>query len=381
LIAKAVEYGGMTGKGIFRGIQRDVIDTGLDELFPSTKVYDFLFGGITTGSAGWMMTYGSTKDRLPPSFRPDNGFAFFNGQHNTSDNQHFQVSASAEMVKTFTDIISWENRTDLSSAETCTWTGKYCQQWWPNADAEGETEEESECNQLRGTDGHQFPAELVKLKENLWIFNTDFCGSFPLRYNQNVNIRGIESYRYTLPDEWFHVNKTSRVCACQELSNLIADNNSCVKQTIDDPTTLDIADCGIARCYDGLLDLTICQGTPTMISKPHFLGAPGQSSNFLGLQPEEEVHETVYDIDPFTGMSVSYHRRYQVNTPVFNNADTGLSSGSFATNLTFLENINSVPAFPVFWLEETTTLEEDPDMMRKLKAAQRILLYLLLEDL
>ena len=205
LIAKAVEYGGMTGRAIFQGIQRNVIDNELDELFPLTKVYDFLFGGVKTGAAGWMMTYTATKDRLPPSFRQDNGFAFFNGQHNTSDNQHFQVSASAEMVKTFTDIISWENRTDLSSAgifisnssqksilvpETCTWTGKYCQQWWPNADAEGETEEESECNQLRGTDGHQFPAELVKLKENLWIFNTDFCGSFPLRYNQNVNIRG-----------------------------------------------------------------------------------------------------------------------------------------------------------------------------------------------
>ena len=74
--------------------------------------------------------------------------------------------------------------------ETCSWTGKYCSQWWPYADAEGDTEEESECNQLRGTDGHQFPAELVKLEENLWIFSTDFCGSFPLRYTQNINIGG-----------------------------------------------------------------------------------------------------------------------------------------------------------------------------------------------
>jgi len=373
LMAKAVDYGGMTGKGIFSGIQKNVLDQEVDELFPLTKVGDFLFNGIKDGAAGWMMTYSATKDRLPPVFRPENGFALFNGKQDTSENECYQVETSSESWDRHTMITKWGKDSqslsaDLSNAETCTWTGKYCEQWWPNADFQGNTDENSTCNQLRGTDGHQFPPFVNEDdQKELWIFNTVPCRSIFFRYSEKVKIEGISTLEYTVPLDGANINKTINVCTCEELSSLIANNDTCVQTLEDDPDTLDISTCPISKCYDGLQDITVCQGAPTYMSYPHFYLADAQRENFEGLQPDPEAHRTFLNVEPNTGMTLRLHSRIQLNTPVYNNKDTGLGTGVLSTNLTILQNIATVPAFPILWIDEGADIDSDPEMVKKLK--------------
>merc|ERR1711892_1231790 len=135
LIAKFVDLGGMSGVGGINAVET-MLKAGTDEIFPLTTVGDFLFRGINTGAAGWMMTDGMTKDRLPPVFREENGFALFNGKQDTSENECYQVETAEESWERHTVITKWGKDSeslapDLSSAETCSWTGKKCFKWWP----------------------------------------------------------------------------------------------------------------------------------------------------------------------------------------------------------------------------------------------------------
>ena len=79
----------------------------IDELFALTTVQNFLFDGINTGAAGAMMEDGLFKDRLPPIFTQENGFALFNRKQNTSENECYQVESSAVSWDRHTMITKW----------------------------------------------------------------------------------------------------------------------------------------------------------------------------------------------------------------------------------------------------------------------------------
>merc|ERR1711892_695972 len=248
LIAEFVGYGGTTALGGINAVET-MLKAGTDEIFPLTTVGDFLFRGINTGAAGRMMTDGMTKDRLPPVFREENGFALFNGKQDTSENECYQVETAEESWERHTVITKWGKDSeslapDLSSAETCSWTGQKCAKWWPLADADGNTGENSTCNQLRGTDGHQFPPFVNKDDHpELWLFNTVPCRSIFMKYSEKVKIEGISALEYTVPLDGANINKKINVCTCEELSDLVASNDPCLGVIDDD--TLNISNCNI----------------------------------------------------------------------------------------------------------------------------------------
>eukprot|EP00090_Calanus_glacialis_P004002 TRINITY_DN12983_c0_g1_i3.p1 TRINITY_DN12983_c0_g1~~TRINITY_DN12983_c0_g1_i3.p1 ORF type:complete len:556 (+),score=132.50 TRINITY_DN12983_c0_g1_i3:35-1702(+) len=365
LIAKFVEIGSTTGL-IGIGKVEAMLKDGIDELFALTNVGDFLFRGISDGAAGWMMTYVLTKDRLPPVFRPENGFALFNGKQDTSENECYQVETGQEDWEQHTVITKWGKDSaslseDLSKAETCSWTGAHPQKWWPLPDADGNTGESSTCNQLRGTDGHQFPPFVNKEdQEDLWLFNTVPCRSIFMKYSKKAKIEGISTLEYSVPLDGANINKKINVCTCKELSDLVASNDTCVKTMDDD--TLDISDCDITSCYDGLQDISVCQGAPTFLSYPHFYLAKAQQDNFEGLAPDAEAHRTFMNVEPNTGMTLRLHSRVQLNTPVYNSQDLPMTS-----TITVLTNITTVPAFPILWIDEGADIDSDPEMVKKLK--------------
>jgi len=295
----------------------------------------------------------------------ENGFALFNGKQDTSENECYQVETSEESWDRHTMITKWgkDNKSlveDLSTAKTCD-SGNHCKNWWPNADADGNTGENSTCNKLRGTDGQQFPPFVNKEdQEDLWLFNTLPCRSIFMKYSEKVKIEGISALEYTVPLDGANINKKINVCTCEELSVLIADNDPCVKTMEDDPDTLDISDCTITGCYDGLQDITLCQGAPTFMSYPHFYLADAQRDNFDGLSPNQDAHRTFLNVEPNTGMSLRLHSRVQINTPLANN--TGL-----IVKMPVLENIQALPAFPILWIDEGADIDSDPEMIKKLK--------------
>ena len=135
----------------------------------------------------------------------------------------------------------------------------------------------------------------------------------------------------TVPLDGANVNKKINVCSCKELSDLVANEDPCMKIMEDDPDTLDITSCNITSCYDGLQDITIvrldsktiifkmhsmfflqCQGSPTFLSYPHFYLAPAQQANFDGLSPDPADHRTYLYVEPNTGLTLRQHTRYQV---------------------------------------------------------------------
>ena len=61
-------------------------------------------------------------------------------------------------------------------------------------------------NQIRGTDGTIFGPD-VKKTDKLYIFNKDLCQSLPLVYQEEVNHRGINTYRYTTSDFQVYFNR------------------------------------------------------------------------------------------------------------------------------------------------------------------------------
>lgn len=52
--------------------------------------------------------------------------------------------------------------------------------------------------------------------------------------------------------------------------------------------------------FDGILDLSTCySGAPLILSNPHFRRASDLiAKSVIGLSPEEQLHETIVDVEP-----------------------------------------------------------------------------------
>merc|ERR1711860_28160 len=76
----------------------------------------------------------------------------------------------------------------------------------------------------------------------------------------------------------------------------------------------DLSECD--ECTDGMLNLIGCQGAPVIISLPHFLNAePRFSEAITGLNPDEAVHTTFLNVEPYTGNNYFWsHTRVTILT-------------------------------------------------------------------
>lgn len=64
----------------------------------------------------------------------------------------------------------------------------------------------------------------------------------------------------------------------------------------------------------GMENTTAAFGIPVFVSFPHFLhGDPRLVAAVEGLQPNEDVHDSVFDVEPQTGLPTLAHKRLQVN--------------------------------------------------------------------
>jgi len=338
-------------------------------VFFKAKVGEFLFDGISNSLVDWVSSYGLTKNRLPPVFK-DGKFALFNGKVNTAENECYQVETGAEswdrhtmITKYGRDLNSLED--SLAKMKTLSTTGTSLGFWWSGKDSYGNGGNMTSCNQIKGTDGQQFPPGVNK-KEKLWIFNTAPCRSIYLDFQQDSKVEGINTYRYVVPLDGANVNKTDNFCACLELSDCVECNSNvtenCFRRSEEDPDTLDISRCNVENCHDGLQDISVCQGAPTFLSFPHFYLSPDQQDKFEGLEPDLAQHETYLNVEPNTGMTVKLHSRIQINTPLMSQDDL------FGHTLDVLKQVKAVTAFPILWLDQGADIEDDPDMVEHLKS-------------
>lgn len=377
LIDTGVTMGGFLG-GILIGIIEGAIEAGdiVGEIFFTVNVGEFLFDGVKNELVSWMPTQSLLKNKIPPVFK-DEKFAIFNGKVDTSDNECYQVETSSESWDRHTMITKYGHNKDelmdsLATMETLSTNGNGLTYWWSGPDSYGNTGNESVCNELKGTDGQQFPPGVDKT-QRLHIFNTAPCRSVYMEYVEDMDVEGVPTYNYAVPSDAANVNKVDNFCACEELSKCPeCDGNTittdCFMRMEDDPETLDISMCEVNNCHDGLQDISVCQGAPTFLSFPHFLLAPDQVSKFTGLSPNSEKHKNYLNVEPNTGMTVNLHQRIQLNTPL--PSQELLPGGK---TMKMLETVKAITAFPVVWLDQGADIEDDPDMVKHLKSQLKLL--------
>lgn len=150
----------------------------------------------------------------------------------------------------------------------------------------------------------------------VWLL---FFRSVSAVYEQNMDLKGIEVYRYILhlstlasplvnPDNWCFCRsmKTTRNCTMAGVLDL----SSCqqgqfaplLRSNPDSTGSSDISGCSsvlfiyilFSHCF-----LALWTGRPVYISLPHFLhGSPFLREDVLGLSPSEEHHKTFFDVEP-----------------------------------------------------------------------------------
>lgn len=199
---------------------------------------------------------------------------------------------------------------------------------------------DSYCDMINGTDASSF-SPFVDKKEPLFFFSSDICRSVSASYEETVNLKGINVYRYSLLQSTLAspVDNPDNKCFC---SNMQTSKN-----------------CTLA----GVLDVSTCQqGQPIYMSLPHFLhGSPSLREDVKGLNPHEEHHKTFLDVEPITGFTLNFAKRIQVN----------MMYGPSKV-ITVLKKVKDYTIFPIVWLNETATLDDETADMFKKELLSRI---------
>ncbi|XP_053113886.1 platelet glycoprotein 4 [Hemicordylus capensis] len=206
---------------------------------------------------------------------------------------------------------------------------------------------EGYCDMVNGTDGASFPP-FVKKDETLRFFSSDICRSIYGVFDSEQSLKDIPLYRFIVPPSAFAspLITPDNICFCT--NELISKN------------------CTLA----GALDISACkEGKPVIITLPHFLYASEELfEGVKGMNPNLQEHMTYLDIEPTTGFTLQFAKRLQINLLVMPNS-----------RITPLKPIKMPFAFPVLWLNETGTIDDQKAEFFRSKVTNKIKLLHLME--
>lgn len=321
-----------------------------DDLFTTETADKMIYAGYRPGSLNFVLDLLDTvtdfleasgmsnlTDLIPPipDQIADGSFAFFKGANGTADNGWYKVNTGLYDMSKYQKILEYNGGNKLPES------------WWgtlaitPSANRTGV---KGKCLDLAGTDGTQY-APFVDQDQDLWLFSSDLCRSIYLSYFQEIDMDGVKTMQYRVTPEVLSFSNPENACFCPNVEK-------CVK--VDEETdTWDLSEC--THCNDGMLNLIGCQGAPVIISLPHFLNAKQEFvDNVIGLRPDEALHTTYLNVEPYTGLALAAHKRIQVNVHMQPNP-----------YLTVLQNVKEV-TFPILWVDETSTVQgENLDELKK----------------
>nr|XP_019937947.1 PREDICTED: lysosome membrane protein 2-like isoform X1 [Paralichthys olivaceus] len=193
-----------------------------------------------------------------------------------------------------------------------TWKGQSTLTFWKS----------DQSNSINGSDGSAFHPLLDK-NERIYIFTPDLCRSIYMEFEKEVEVKGIQAYRFTPPRS---------VMASKEENP--ANEGFCVTPK---------------ECLGtGLLKVSPCRnGAPVVASFPHFyLGDDKYVAAIEGMSPQRQHHQTFLDLNPTTGVIVRANKRAQIN--VLMNRITGFPK---------TRGLNDT-IFPVMFLNESVVIDE-----------------------
>uniref|UniRef100_A0A669D416 Scavenger receptor class B, member 2a n=1 Tax=Oreochromis niloticus TaxID=8128 RepID=A0A669D416_ORENI len=209
-----------------------------------------------------------------------------------------------------------------------TWNGMREMSWWSS----------NQSNMINGTDGTVFHP-LINRNELLYIFAADFCRSIHLAYVEDVEVKGIQAYRFAPPSDVLMSPKNNPTNA-----------GFCVPA----------GDC----LGTGVHKVSVCrEGAPIVVSFPHFYQADRAYINAIdGLNPNKEEHETYFDLQPMTGVPIRACKRAQLNMILKRVA-------GFPKTKNITETI-----FPIMFVNEMATIDDEP------AAQMRSLVYIVVNN-
>ncbi|XP_067231942.1 lysosome membrane protein 2 [Chanodichthys erythropterus] len=192
-----------------------------------------------------------------------------------------------------------------------TWKGEKMLSFWKT----------NQSNMINGSDGSAFHPFLTK-EERLNVFTSDLCRSIHMRFEKEVEVKGIPAYRFTPPRDVLASGK-----------NNPENEGFCVtKKCLD----------------DGVLDVSVCRkGAPVVVSFPHFhLGDKKYANAIDGISPVHEHHQTFLDLNPTMGMPVRAMKRAQINIHL-----------DRVTGFPLTRNLNGT-IFPIVFLNESVVIDD-----------------------
>lgn len=270
---------------------------------------------------------------------------------NSSVSRMYNVYTGADNFSQLNDVYSWDYHRKLPF-----WTTE-------------------EANEIKGTDGSAFKPFLKK-DSKVSVFLAQLFRSFQLEYQKSHSLRGLEAFRFIVPDSQFfnsslptdsQLSRAKRAQAPSVVPSKHAVNAPVAsmvptpfgdpsaenkKKSIKEADNFEVVSDSLDKVGDhksgfcvpecvpnGVYSIEPCTAAPLYISLPHFLGAdPFYLSQVSGLEPQEDKHRPIFDVDSLTGVLISTKRRYQLNVRV----NAGKSEDTF---------------LPVLWVDLQANLD------------------------
>ncbi|KAK0412808.1 hypothetical protein QR680_006420 [Steinernema hermaphroditum] len=289
--------------------------------------------------------FNTTLEKLMGFPLPDIQYAGYFPHYNNTNDETYLVRTGKTNADDVNRIIEWANSSKL--------------QWWGDDYA----------NQIGGLTDGSFNKPFPKKTDTIQIFRSFSCRTFPLHFEKETKVRGIDGYVFKISDDAYNTQLPIN-------EGYIFDNKLNKNYFPDwpchgrfgappnDTSSCESINCGEAKNYcsgcckgslingkiilpPGLVELKCFPGQnksmpiPAMLSPPHFVDSPPEVAQSLyGLHPDRSKHSSgSFTLQPLTGNAIAVKFRLQVAIPVYQDNE-----------LTSLNHMRS-SLVPVLWVE------------------------------
>ncbi|XP_067134794.1 scavenger receptor class B member 1-like [Centruroides vittatus] len=261
---------------------------------------------------GYNDTILAVMKEMFPQLVPFTKFGWFYKKNESDGNFTFNIFTGEKGIQNYGSVDNWNGDNNITMWQT-------------------------PCNQIDGSMGEMWPPFRKSRYEKLDLFIPDICRTISLNYLSDVELEGVEAYRYIMDHTTFDNGKydpTNR-CYC-------------------------INDCLPA----GGLDVSMCQkGAPIVMSAPHFLyGDVAYTQSVMGLKPDPQRHLFHIDLQPQMGVPVNVGAKMQINVII-----------EKIEGIMQFANITGRTYFPALWFTQSFTINEP--LIKKLQMVTQDIPY------
>jgi len=328
----------------------NITDSLADDVFIKVSPRDIVFDGFSPGIlkfalmlydyGNYMLGSGQLQPildgmginiTLPDSLPPlpaeiaEGTFALFTNA--STLNGWAKIDSGKYMLEKFNSYVEYNGMTSLPDS------------WWPDFGPTPSAHKsgiKGICKDIVGTDGSMYPPFMNK-EDDLWLFNSDLCRSIWLSFEDEVDMKGINTYQFSVPGKVLNMSNPDNFCYCPGVEKCAVE--------VEGEDRWDMSAC--THCKDGMLNIMGCRGAPVVMSTPHFLdGDTSLSADIEGMNPDPVLHKTYLNIEPHIGVPIEAHKRIQANIPLYP-----------WDKLDVLKNVKEV-VFPLLWVDEGFNLDD-----------------------